>query len=202
MRPIARLVLIAAAPILLGAPAPAPVKNRPLLQIKHEIISFGWTQNRVLLITQSGRISLSVQLTAFLSSETSKRQQPDGMLNPAELEALRNLLASTPVQNLHDSYSPFSSPTITSDLSESMTIEVNILEKQKRILLPGLESVGAHNSTVYPPPLHDLVCRIYGLEQRLGIPYGKTVMVDADGRESDNTLCESQSLELIPKPVP
>ena len=151
MRPIAGL-LIAAAPILLRAPAPAPVKNRPLLQIKHEIISFGWTQNRVLLITQSGRISLSVQLTAFLSSERSKRQQPDGMLNPAELEALRNLLASTPVQNLHDSYSPFSSPTITSDLSESMTIEVNIFEKQKRILLPGLESVGAHNSTVYPPP--------------------------------------------------
>jgi hypothetical protein len=83
-----------------------------------------------------------------------------------------------------------------------MTIEVNILKKSKSIALPHLESAGAHNSTIYPTPLRDLVCKIYGLEQRLGIPYGKTVMVDTGGRKFDDTLCDSQSLELIPKPVP
>jgi hypothetical protein len=196
-----RLGLMAAAPILVGAPAPAPAKDRPLLRIKHEMISFGWIENRTLVVTQSGRISLSVQSSAP-SSETSERQQPEGMLNPAELQALRNLLASTAVQNLHDSYSPFSSPTITSDGDESMTIEWSILDRQKRIVLQSLDWVGAHNSTVYPAPLHDLVCRIYGLEQRLGIPYRRTDMVNADGRKSDDTLCESQSMELIPKPGP
>jgi len=202
MRPIARLSLIAAVPILFGVPAPVMVKNRPLLRIKHEIISFGWKQNRILVVTQSGRVSLSVQRSAPFSAETSEHQQPNGMLHSAELQALRNLLASTPVQKLHDSYSASSSPTITSDGGESMTIEVNILEEQKRIVLPDLDSVGAHNSTVYPAPLHDVVCKIYGLEQRLGIPYGKTVMVDTDGRKSDDTLCETHSLELTPSPLP
>lgn len=74
--------------------------------------------------------------------------------------------------------------------------------RTKRIALPHLNFGGAYNSKIYPVPIHDLTCKIYGLKVRAGIPYGRTVSIDSEGHKSDDTWCDAGSLELIPKPAP
>jgi len=191
----------AATSILLAAfvQLQAKEKEKPLLKVRQSIVSFGWTQNRTLEVKQNGRISLEVQHSAPLSGRIIKVQKSDEMLNTAEVPALRDLLAGPAIQDLRDSYSP-PGLAITSDYYASMEIEMTIFEKSKRIVLPDLRE-GAHDSKIYPAPLLDLICKINGLEQRLGVHYGRSVLVDKDGRESDDTLCDSGSLELIPKPA-
>jgi hypothetical protein len=159
-------------------------KEKPLLRVREVIFSWGQTRKRLLEISQNGGISLR------------KRKV---ILSTAELQALRDFLNSGAVRDLHDSYADFE---ITTDYSASMEIEMTPDEKTKRIVLSHLDFAGAHNSKIYPVPIHDLVCKIYGLEERVGIPYGRAVRIDLDGHKSDDTWCDRASLDLIPKPAP
>ena len=164
-------------------------KEKPLLRVREVIFSWGGTRKRLLEISQNGTISLKM----------TSRKGSKAILSAAELQALRSFLNSGSVQDLQDSYV---SVAITLDYHASMEIEMTPDGKTKRIALPGQIFRGAHNSKIYPVPLHDLVCKIYGLEQRVGIPYGPTVRIDSDGHKSDDTWCDAASLELIPKPAP
>jgi hypothetical protein len=195
-RAIANLACVAALALLFGSPSKllAKEKERPLLRVHQSIFSFGWTQNRVLGVTQDGRISLKNKPSVLFSGRKTKAK-----LNAVELQALRNFLARATIQDLRDVYFD---DGMTLDYSASMEIEMTVMEKPKRIVLPHLGFAGEHNSKIYPAPLHDLVCKIYGLEERLGIRYGHAVAVDRDGRKLDDTWCDSASLELIPKPAP
>jgi hypothetical protein len=112
---------------------------------------------------------------------------------------LRDFLKSGAIRDLQDSYV---NHELLLDYNASMEIEMTVNEKTKRIALHGLSLGGTHNSKIYPVPIHDLVCKIYGLEKRVGITYGPTVQIDPDGHESDDTWCDAGSLDLIPKPAP
>lgn len=148
-------------------------KEKPLLKV-HESIKGGWvlyTEHRSLEVTQSGRVSLKGRTKVMLSA--------------AELQALRNFLDSQPVKDLHDSY--FDRELCLDCGAHSMEIEMNVHAEAKRI---SLNWRMAPHFKDHPAPLHDLVCKIYGLEKRVG-----AVRIDPDG-------CDAASLDLVPKPEP
>jgi hypothetical protein len=161
-------------------------KEKALLRVHEKIFSFGWTRDRVLEVSPSGRISLR------------KNKKAEAMLSAAELRALRDLLASGAIQDLRSSYPD---ETLTLDYNASMEIEINVLGKSKRIAFPHLGFSGEDNSRIYPAPVQDLVCKIYGLEERVGIHYGQAVSVAPDRSEHDDTWCTSASLQLIAPPA-
>jgi hypothetical protein len=176
-------------------------KEKPLLRV-HEVISNGFaggTQKRFLEVFQSGRISLKKSFTALLSGRKTNGKGATAILSSEELEALRESLNSPTISNLQDSYAD---DEFTFDYHGSMEIEMTPDGKTKRIALPDLSFGAAHNSKIYPVSIHDLVCKIYGLEQRVGIPYGRTVAIDPDGHKYDDTWCDAASLDLIPKSAP
>ena len=153
------------------------------------------TQGRFLKVSQNGSISLSETLNSFPSGYRAAK----AVLSAAELQALRDFLNSGDIRGLQDSYGNYE---LVLDYHASMEIEMTANEKTKRIALPGLSFGGTHNSKIYPVPIHDLVCKIYGLEKRVGIPYEPTVRIDPDGHKSDDTWCDADSLDLIPKTAP
>jgi hypothetical protein len=189
----ARRICIAATAFLfcLSLGPIAKDKEKPLLKV-HESINSMFaiqTQHRSLEVSQDGRISLKRTF--------GKRSK--AILSAEELQALRSFLNSSTVWDLQDSYP---NHELTLDYHASMEIEMTPDGKTKRIALPGLNSGGTHNSKIYPVPIHDLVCKIYGLEERVGIRYGRTVTIDPDGHKYDDTWCDAASLDLIPKPAP
>lgn len=161
-------------------------KEKPLLRV-HESIKGGWyfflTEHHSLEVTQSGRVSLKKGTKVMLSS--------------AELQALRNFLDSGPVRNLQDSYYAFG---MCRDCgAHSMKIEITVGGETKRVSLIWRGELRSKN---YPVSLHDLVCKVYGLEERVGIPYRRTVRVDPDGHKSfdPDTWCDAASVGLVPNP--
>ena len=176
----------------------ATEKEKTLLRVCESIISFGRTQDRVLEVDPNGRVSLTVKY-GDIFSRSSEKKKSEAVLNPAELQALRDFMAGGAIQGLQGSY--FDN-TLTTDYAASMEIEIKVLEKHKRIVLPHLDFSGEHNSKIYPAPIHDLVCKVYGLEERVGIHYGHAVSVDLNKRKHDDTWCNSASLQLIPTPTP
>jgi hypothetical protein len=176
---------------------------KPLLAV-HESIASGFsegTTDRFLQVSQLGEISLRTTFTALISGKKTSQSGLKATVNAAELLALRNFLNSAAVRNLQDSYNDHDL-TLSSDYHASMEIEMTPIEKTKRIALPSLSPGGEVNSKIYPAPIHDLVCKIYGLEVRVGIPYGRTTRTDANRHESDVTWCDGASLDLIPKSAP
>ena len=158
-------------------------KEKALLRVHESIFSFGWTHDRVLEVFPSGRISL---------------KHKTAMLSAAELQALRDFLASGVIQDLRGSYPD---DALTIDYSAHMEIDINISEKSKRIAFSHLDFSGEHNSKIYPAPAQDLVCKIYGLEERVGVHYGHAVSVAPNQSEHDDTWCNSASLQLIATPA-
>ena len=172
-------------------------KEKALLRVHESIFSFGWIEDRVLEVSPSGRISLMPQTGNFLSPGLRKNKKVEAMLSTAELQALRDFLASGAIQDLRGSYPD----DVTFDYSCFMDIEIDVLEKSKRIAFSHLGLSGKHNSRIYPAPAQDLVCKIYGLEERVGIHYGHVFSVAPDGSEHDDTWCTSASLQLIATPT-
>jgi hypothetical protein len=160
----------------------------PLLRAHQVIFSFGITTKRTLEVSQDGRVSLRS------SFSRAKR----ATLSPAELQGLRDFLTAGTIQSLQDSYDNWQWVT---DYNSSMEIEMTPSGKTKRIALQGL-FFGRTDNSQFPIPIHDLVCRIYGLEQRLGVRYGSTIKIDQEGHKSDDTWCNAESLEVIPKAAP
>lgn len=169
----------------------AKPKEKPLLRVHERISSWGWTRKSTLEVSANGRISLKGTLVSGFRTKKAT-------LSPEEIQALRNFLNTEPVQQLKDFY-PCS---FTSDGGSSMKIELTPSANTKRIALCNLEFAGKQNSKAYPEAIHDLVCRIYGLKQRAGVRYRPTTRIEPDGKESDDTWCDSVSLELIAKPGP
>lgn len=167
----------------------ATPKEKPLLRVHEVIFSWGWTRKSTLEVSAKGRISLK---GALVSGFRAKK----ATLSAEEIQALRNLLNSEPVQHLQDFY-PCPSAR---DYSASMKIELTQSVNTKRIALCNLELVERKNSKIYPAAIHDLVCKIYGLKQRAGVRYRPTTRIEPDGTTSDDTWCDSASLELIAKP--
>jgi hypothetical protein len=153
------------------------------------------TEGRFLKVSQNGSISVRETINSFPSG----RRAAKAALGAAELQALRDFLNSGDIRGLQDSYGDYE---LVLDYHASMEIEMAANEKTKRIALHGLSFGGTHNSKIYPVPIHDLVCKIYGLEIRVGIPYRPTVQIDPDGHKSDDTWCDAGSLDLIPKTAP
>jgi len=98
------------------------------------------------------------------------------------------------IQGLQDSY--FDN-TLTTDYASSMEIEINVLKEPKRIVLPHLDLSGEHNSKIYPAPVHDLICKGYGLEERVGIHYAQVVSVDPN-----NVNMTTLGATVAPSPTP
>lgn len=164
----------------------AMAKHRtPLLRAHQVIFSFGRTEKRTLEVSQNGNVSLR---TRFSSAKKAT-------LSAAELQGLRDFLDAGTIQSLQDSYVNRQSVL---DYNSSMEIEMTPSGKTKRIALHGL-FLGRTGNSQFPIPIHDLVCRIYGLEQRLGVRYGSTIKIDQEGHKSDDTWCNAESLEVIPK---
>jgi len=200
---IANRVCIAATAFLFCSPLGliAREKEKPLLSV-HQVINSGFaggTQKRFLEVSQNGRVSLKKTFTAFPSGRKTGDKGSEAILNAAELQSLRDFLKSRTVRDLQGSYAD---DGLTFDYHASMEIEMTPDGKTKRIALPSLDFGGAHNSKIYPVPIHDLVCKIYGLEERVGIPYGHAVTIDPDGHKYDDTWCDAASLDLAPKPAP
>jgi hypothetical protein len=177
--------------------------EKPLLRV-HESITSGFamgTRDRFLEVSQNGQISLRKTFTALFSGKRTNEDGSKAMLNAAELLALRNFIDSKAVRELQAAYNDHNL-SLSSDYHGSMQIEMTPSEETKRIVLPSLGFDGEENSKIYPVPIHDLVCKIYGLEVRVGIPYSRTVRLDANRHESDATWCDAASLDLIPKAAP
>lgn len=83
-----------------------------------------------------------------------------------------------------------------------MKIELTPNANTKRVALCNLEFAGRQNSKDYPAAIRALACRIYGLKERAGVRYRPTTRIEPDGKESDDTWCDSASLEVIAKPAP
>ena len=187
--------------MLLFASFPAMMateKEKTLFCVYESIFSFGRTENRVLKVDPNGRVSLTVKYGNIFSLGSEKKKS-EAVLNAAELQALRDFIAGEAIQGLQG---PYVDNALTTDYAASMEIEIKALKKPKRIVLPHLGFSGEHNSKIYPAPVHDLVCKIYGLEERVGIPYIHAVSVDLAEGEYDDTWCNSASLQLIPTPTP
>ena len=177
----------------------AKEREKPLLRVHESIVSFSRKEDHVLEVKQNGRIDLQVKRGTIFSRGSLENKKSQAILNANELQILRDLLTGSSVQGLQDSYLD---DVLTMDYSASMEIEIHVSERFKRIALPHLGFGGEHNSKIYPTTVHDLVCKIYGLEERAGFPYGHTVSVEADGRKSDDDWCRSVSLRLSPESSP
>ena len=127
-------------------------------------------------------------------SRGSETKKSEAVLNVAQLQALRDFLAGRAIQGLQDSY--FDN-TLTTDYASSMEIEINVLKEPKRIVLPHLHLAGEHNSKIYPSPVHDQVCKVYGLEERVGIHYAQVVSVDPN-----NVNMTTLGATVPPSPTP
>lgn len=169
----------------------ATPKEKPLLRVHEKIFSWGWTRKSNLEVSANGRISLKGTL---ISGSKVKK----ATLAAEEIQALRNFLNSEPVQQLQDFYPCH----FATDYNASTKIELTPSANTKRIALCNLEFAGKQNPKDYPEAIHDLACKIYGLKQRAGVPYRPTTRIEPDGKESDDTWCDSASLELIAKPAP
>lgn len=167
----------------------ASSKEKSLLKVYESIPGcfgqIGTHKHHFVEVTQSGRISL--------------KKGTKAMLNGAELQALQNFLDSGPVRDLQDFYHDFGFSWDCG--AHSMEIEMTVRGKTKRIILKW-SGPGPPRSKNYPIPLRDLVCKIYGLEERVGIPYGRAVRIEADGHKSfdPDTWCDAASLDLVPNP--
>lgn len=170
----------------------ATPKEKPLLRVHERIWSWGRTEKSTLEVSANGRISLKGTVVSGFRAKKAT-------LSAEEIQALRNFLNSDQVQHLQDSYNRF---TFASDYSASMEIEVTPSANTKRIALYNLKLGEGKNSKIFPAAIHDLVCKIYGLEQRAGVRYRPTTRIEPDGTTSDDTWCDSASLELIAKPAP
>ncbi len=180
----------------------ATEKKRPLLAI-HEVINNGFargTKERFLEVSHAGVVALHETFKPLFPAmgKASSRTAHSATLSAAELQALRDFLNAKDIGELHDAYE---NTDVVYDYSGSMDIVIFASEKAKYIALPGLMLGKTRNSEIYPVPIHDLVCKIYGLEQRVGVPYGRTTQYDADGHASDDSWCDEAALELAPKPA-
>jgi hypothetical protein len=180
----------------------ATEKKRPLLAI-HEVINNGFaggSKERFLDVSQDGRIALRETFKPYFPKmgKGTTRRSPEVILSAAELQALREFLNGKAIAELSDAYENID---VVTDYSGSMDIVILASEESKRIALPGLLFGKKRNSEIYPVPIHDLVCKIYGLEQRVGVPYGRATRYDNAGHESDDTWCDERALELVPKPL-
>ena len=171
----------------------ATSKEKPLLRVHEVIFSWGRTEKSTLEVSANGRISFKGTLVSGFRAKKAT-------LSAEEIQALRNFLNSDQVQHLQDFYPDRF--TFTLDYHASMEIELTPSTNTKRIALYNLELGESKNSKIYPAAIHDLVCKIYGLKQRTGVRYHPTTRIEPDGTTSDDTWCDSASLELIAKPGP
>jgi hypothetical protein len=163
--------------------------ERPLLEVKETVFSgpISITQKRTVVVSQDGTISM-------------KGGKPGkASLTGAELQALRDFLNSKAIQGLGDAYRN-ADPQM--DRSGAMQIEITSNEMTKRISLSAVDFGGDYDLNGFPAPVHELVCKVYGLGHRVGIPYGRTVQDGSGGRRADRARCDAASLELIPKSFP
>lgn len=174
-------------------------KQKTLFRVFESISSFGQTEDRALEVDPSGRVSLTVKDGDILSDRSEKTKH-EAVLNATELQALHDFLAGGAIQSLQGLYYD---NDVTTDYAASMEIEINVLKEPKRVMLPHLVTLGEDDSKIYPAAVHELVCKVYGLEERFGIfTPTQLVSIDRNKREHHYTVCNSASLQLIPTPTP